>query len=134
MCSSRKAIVVPASQSTPPPSACPRLSKPAVASTISPGVVNFLANEYNDASCADPTGNTEILSGENIGHISGECFELPGVAYARGECLADGSAISQFFSPEDSTCSGDVWDESTTAAEISPPVCIPVAVDGLYYG
>lgn len=135
MCLSSKSIVVPALPSKPPRFAgFPRLSKPSVASTISPGIVNFIANEYNDINCTDPTGNTEILSGENIGQISGECFELPGIAYAMGECRADGSYISQFFSPEDDTCSGGVWDESISAAELSPPVCIATAVDGLYYG
>ncbi|CAN0058586.1 unnamed protein product [Laminaria digitata] len=51
-----------------------------------------------------------------------------------GECRADGSFIAQFFSPEDDTCSGLVWDETTSATEYSPPICISTAINGLYYG
>ena len=51
-----------------------------------------------------------------------------------GECRTDGSYISQAFSPYDDTCSGDVWVETTGPTEFSPPVCMTVAVGGLYYG
>lgn len=117
---------------TSPLSTCSPLSKPVEASTISPTVVNFLVNKYNDAGCTDATGNTEVLSGDTLGLLSGECVELPEVGYTVSECRADGSYITQYFSPEDDTCSGDVWDEFAT--EFSSPVCIADAVDGLYYG
>ena len=107
-----------------------------MASTISPNVINFVAIEYYDASCTEPTGNTEIVSsGRHEKEVNGECFEIsPGTGYSTGECRADGSYIVQTFLPADDTCSGDVWVQTTSPAEFSPPLCSAVAVDGLYYG
>lgn len=101
-----------------------------MASTISPNVVNYIAAEYNDADCTDPTGNTVVVSG-----FAGECAQVTtGLLYTMGECRADGSAIIQLFSAEDNTCSGDVFFQSTFPTEYSPPDCSVGTAGGLYYG
>ncbi|CAM9896955.1 unnamed protein product [Laminaria digitata] len=108
-----------------------------VPSTISPNDNNFFANEYNDADCTEPTGNTGVLSAGHVvgGVYAGECVQtLAGRMYTTGECRADGSYILQFFSPEDDTCSGEVWTQPTGPTEYSPPLCSGFPVDGLYYG
>lgn len=95
-----------------------------------------MATEYYDASCTEPTGNTEIVSsGSEEGEVNGECYEIsPGTGYSAGECRDDGSYIVQTFLPNDDKCSGEVWVQTTSPAKFSPPLCSAVAVDGLYYG
>ena len=83
-----------------------------MASTISPTVVNFLAAEYNNADCTDPTGNTAVVSGAD-----GECAQAQrNGAYTSGQCRSDDSLILHGFSTEDDTCSGEVVVQSILPA------------------
>lgn len=103
---------------------------------ISSTIVNFIANEYNDEDCNEPTGNAVVISGDGLvfGSHRGECAKSFFGRYSMSECFADGRVISQFFSPDDDTCSGEVWSQVNHAAEYSPPLCSPRAVGGMYHG
>ena len=114
---------------------CFRLPNPPVPSAISSTVVNFIATEYNDEDCSDPTGNTEIVTGRYaiFGAHTGECTQFWHFSdYSISECLEDGSTTSQHFSSDDITCSGDVRREIHTPL-FSPPPCSTAPVDGLFY-
>ena len=116
---------------------CCLLRKSAVPATISSTIVNFFANEYNDADCTEPTGNTVVISGDGMvfGAHRGECAQFFIIGrYSKSECRADGTVISQFFALDDDTCSGEVWSEVHHAAEYSPPFCSPRGINGQYYG
>lgn len=94
---------------------------------------NLLADEYDDADCAEPTGNQEVVSGNvlSAGIGDGECSKA-GTVYVLTECLADGAIILQMFGEDDSTCSGDVFIESTSSAGATG-TCDSLKLDGHYY-
>ena len=104
-----------------------RTSEPSV---IFPNRVSYVVEEYNDNNCINATGNTEIVS---FGY-DGTCFQ-GGVDHSWRflmECMAGGSVISQQFTPNDDTCSGDVLFEIQTVAT-SMTSCSAFLIEGLYY-
>ena len=99
---------------------------------ISPNRVSYVVEEYNDDNCIDPTGNTEILS---FGYDGSSCSNsgVNGSSWFLSACMADGSFISQFFAPDDDTCSSDVWIEGKTTVTFLTNSCGAIEIEGLYY-
>eukprot|EP00904_Undaria_pinnatifida_P008690 jgi/Undpi1/4951/HiC_scaffold_19.g08303.m1 len=57
---------------------------------------------------------------------------IAGFGYTHNECRDDGSILSQSFAPDDDTCSGDVWSETSTPSDSSDK-CMTVKINDLYY-
>ena len=107
--------------------------------TVNPNVFNYVAEEYTDASCTDPTGNTEIIpvpyNSAQPGLGEGGCAYLPYLNNYRRitECLSDGSNIEHTFFNADSTCSkSEVVDQEVRSYPGNEDICTKVG--DLYYG
>lgn len=100
---------------------------------LSPNTYNFLADEYDDPDCAESTGNQEVIPGDAVsaGFTGGECFLLETNNFLT-ECLEDGSVIVQTFGEDDTTCSGDVFFETSSVAD-TMNTCDSLMLDGHYY-
>lgn len=99
---------------------------------LTPAAFNVLASEYTDATCAEPTGNVVIVSGDVYGG-SGTCSRSSAGYYSHSQCTTNGTAIGQAFAPDDDTCSGDVWFEVYSNVDTNDRLCDTREVDGMFY-
>lgn len=66
------------------------------------------------------------------GFGQGNCVDVADAVWMQAECLSDGTLVSQTFAADDSTCSGDVWMESSSSEELQS-LCSTVQVGDFYY-
>ena len=100
-------------------------------SVLVANIFNFVATEYKDVNCQNPTGKTEIVSTSISGVGDGKCTRL-GTFNFRASCNDDGRVSSQQFGSDDNSCSGEVYSDSESLGDPSSR-CDPFEMDGLYY-
>ena len=100
-------------------------------SVLVANIFNFVATEYTDVNCRNPTGKTEIVSTSISGVGDGKCTRL-GTNNFRTSCNDDGRVSSQYFGSDDNSCSGEVYSDSESLGDPSSR-CDPFEMDGLYY-
>eukprot|EP00904_Undaria_pinnatifida_P013587 jgi/Undpi1/9359/HiC_scaffold_26.g11817.m1 len=95
------------------------------------GVIRF-----EDETCTEVISeDVDSPSCQGVDSSSDEdCSYNGGACSSTTECTDDdGSTVTHFFSPDDDTCSGEVWSQVNGPTEYAVPSCSRVAVDGLYY-
>lgn len=125
----------------PAPSSPPRYFSltSAGASTIIPNSYNVLAKVYNTSNCIsnnNATDNFTVVSGTEFftddERSKGGCYQLEeGGRYMHSRCRTDGSVVTLEYASNDTTCSGEVFVQVTSAQ--TSMSCDTLEIDGFYY-
>lgn len=90
---------------------------------------NVVAIQFSDPECTDPTGVEEIAADEDFAN----CYTLiDGGPHYLSECRSEGVLVTQQFSANDDTCTGEV--NMTLSRNESLVVCVLVLMlNGWWY-